>query len=67
MRKNVSRETFRLYHRKIRRGRRLGVPFIFETDKQKARMYFCVPRSLDIYLECLMLVDFIHGLIDIPA
>ena len=27
-------------------------PFIFETDKQKARMYFCVPRSLDIYLKC---------------
>ena len=30
-------------------------------------MYFCVPRSMDIYLKCLMLVDFIHGIIDISA
>ena len=36
-------------------------------QQQKARMYFCVPRSMDIYLKCLMLVDFIHGIIDISA
>ena len=30
-------------------------------------MHFCVPRSLDICLKCLMLKDFIHRIIDISA
>ena len=30
-------------------------------------MYFCVPRSLDICLKRLMVVDFIHTITDISA
>ena len=28
-------------------------------------MYFCVPRSPDICLHCLMLLDFVHRIADI--
>ena len=30
-------------------------------------MYFCVPRSPDICLHCLMLLDFVHRIADIVA
>ena len=33
---------------------------------KNSKMHFFVPRSLDIYSKCLMLLDFVHRISDIP-
>ena len=51
-------------------GRLSGAARLFDGinnyETTNAELHFCVPRSLDICSYCLMLMDFVHRMLDNP-